>query len=123
MSVSGYLNSTIVVVAIDIDGLVAVTEVDAEQTGCIIMYVVIILDFQQVIRVRRLVLAVVEGMLILPLRCEAGTTRGRAGQPCPTSTSSSTSTAPQRALGRPGHVYSRGGRHGVRHQPTRKEEE
>ena len=66
MSVSEYLNSTIVVVAIDIDGLVAVTEVDAEQTGCIITYVVVVLDFQQVIRVRRLVLAVAEGMLILP---------------------------------------------------------
>jgi len=43
MSVSGYLNSTI---AIDIDGLVAVTEVDAEQTGYIITYVVVVLDFQ-----------------------------------------------------------------------------
>jgi len=120
MSVSGYINSTIVVVAIDIDGLVAVTEVDAEQTGCIITYVVVVLDFQQVIRVQRLVLAVAEGMLILPPRCEAGTARGRAGQPCPTSTSSSTSTAPQRALGQPGHVYSRGGRRGVRRQPARK---
>ena len=46
--------------------------------------------------------------------------RGRAGQPCPTSTSSSTSTAPQRALGRSSHVYSRGGRRGVRRQPARK---
>ena len=36
MSVSGDLNSTITVVAIEIDGLVAVTEVDVEQTGCII---------------------------------------------------------------------------------------
>ena len=66
MSVSGDLNSTITVVAIEIDGLVAVTEVDAEQTGCIITYVVVVLDFQQVIRVQRLVLAVAEGMLILP---------------------------------------------------------
>ena len=75
MSVSGYLNSTIIVVAIDIDGLVAVTEVDAEQTGCIITYVVVVLDFQQVIRVQRLVLAIAKGMLILPPRCEAGTAR------------------------------------------------
>jgi len=36
MSVSGDLNSTITIVAIEIDGLVAVTEVDAEQTSCII---------------------------------------------------------------------------------------
>jgi len=36
MSVSGDLNSTITVVAIEIDGLVAGTEVDVKQTGCII---------------------------------------------------------------------------------------
>jgi len=47
MSVSGDLNSTITVVTIEIDGLVAVTvtEIDAEQTGCIIMQVVVVLDF------------------------------------------------------------------------------
>jgi len=36
MSVNGDLNSTITVVAIEIDGLFAVTEVDAKQTGYII---------------------------------------------------------------------------------------
>jgi len=49
MSVSGDLNSTITIVAIEIDGLVAVavtvTEIDAEQTGCVITQVVVILDF------------------------------------------------------------------------------
>ena len=55
MSVSGDLNSTITVVAIEIDGLVAVTvtEIDAEQTGCVITQVVVILDFQLLVRVRR----------------------------------------------------------------------
>jgi hypothetical protein len=47
MSVSGDLNSTITVIAIEIDGLVAVTiiEIDAEQTGCVITQVVVVLDF------------------------------------------------------------------------------
>jgi hypothetical protein len=52
MSVSGGSYSTIVV-AINLDGLAAVTEVDAEQASSIITDVIVILGFQQVIRVRR----------------------------------------------------------------------
>jgi hypothetical protein len=54
MSVSGRLHSTIVVVVtIELDGLGAITEVDAEQPGCVITQVVIVLDFQLLVRVRR----------------------------------------------------------------------
>jgi hypothetical protein len=61
MSVSGGSHSTVAVVAIELDGLGAVTEVDAEQAGCIITQVVVVLDFQLLVQVRREVLTVTEG--------------------------------------------------------------
>jgi hypothetical protein len=50
MSVSGGFH---IVVAIEIDGLGAVTEVDAEQPSYVIMHVVVVLDLQLFVRVRR----------------------------------------------------------------------
>jgi hypothetical protein len=57
MSFSGGLHSTVTVVGIEVDGLrlatVTITKVDAEQTGSVITDVVVVLHFQQVVRVRR----------------------------------------------------------------------
>jgi hypothetical protein len=82
MCISGASHSTVVV---DLDGVgVAthplVTEIEAEQAGCVITHVVIVLGlcFPLVIRVRREVLAVAVGWMRMitfnrPTRCEPST--------------------------------------------------
>jgi hypothetical protein len=53
MSVSGWFHSIVVAIEIDGLGLVAVTEVDAEQPGGVITHVVVVLDLQLLVWVRR----------------------------------------------------------------------
>jgi hypothetical protein len=105
-------STAVAIEGIDIDGRKgAVAGIDTEQSGSILTEVVVVLHLLQL---------VLEGAIIAGGGIRHGIpNRGRLAL----TTSSSSTTVPQRQARSPGHVYARGGRLSIRRRPAKVQNE